>query len=104
MAGSGLPLTQGYTINIVKDRAQPAVILLNRGQSGGQRTYFVTLPTEKEEVVEEEVFLLGEGEVAEETVGWSQEEEGVCVEEAVCDGEGGADPLVCFTEVKNSLH
>jgi len=43
----GFPVTPGYTINIVKDREQSAVILLNSSSTptkGGSKTYFITVP------------------------------------------------------------
>lgn len=43
----GFPVTPGYTINIVKDREQSAVILLNSSSApfkGGSKTYFITVP------------------------------------------------------------
>jgi len=54
MAPGEIPLTQGYTINIVKDRCSPAVILLNsctEEVKGGQRqTYFITVPASHIEI------------------------------------------------------
>lgn len=41
----GYPVTPGYTINIVREKQQPAVILLNSAQSNkGAKTFYITLP------------------------------------------------------------
>jgi len=80
MTTAGLPLTPGYTINIVKDREQAAVILLNSTvavEGEGGRTYFVTVPQGGEGVVEEVV-------------------EDVC---SVQEQELVFEEQVCFTEV-----
>jgi transposase-like protein len=42
MAGTGYPVTQGYTINIVKDKAEQAVILLNPAQAS--KSFYITVP------------------------------------------------------------
>eukprot|EP00092_Neocalanus_flemingeri_P031828 GFUD01034575.1.p1 GENE.GFUD01034575.1~~GFUD01034575.1.p1 ORF type:complete len:395 (+),score=105.87 GFUD01034575.1:55-1185(+) len=42
---SGYPVTPGYTINIVKDKKQPAVILLNSASTNkGAKTFYITVP------------------------------------------------------------
>ena len=42
---AGYPVTPGYTINIVKDRKQPAVLLLNSAATTrGAKTFFITVP------------------------------------------------------------
>jgi len=39
------PITPGYTINIVKDKTQPAVLLLNPAPSGrGVKQFYITVP------------------------------------------------------------
>jgi len=47
MAGTdgGYPVTPGYTINIVKEKAQQAVLLLNPAQSNrGSKSFYITVP------------------------------------------------------------
>jgi len=100
---AGLPLTQGYTINIVKNREEPAVIMLNsmgEGLVGEARSFFVTVPESRG--LEEVTYLLGgEEEVVEDKSslpGQFQEHEEVFLEDSgVCDSNDSA--LVCFTSV-----
>ena len=44
--GSGYPVTPGYTINIVKEKAQQAVLLLNPTQTinRGAKSFYITVP------------------------------------------------------------
>jgi len=44
--GGGYPVTPGYTINIVKEKAQQAVLLLNPTQTAniGAKSYYITVP------------------------------------------------------------
>lgn len=100
---AGLPLTQGYTINIVKNREEPAVIMLNSMSEGGvgeARSFFVTVPESRG--LEEVAYLLGgEEEVVEDTSslpGGIQDHQEVFLEDSgVCDSNDST--LVCFTSV-----
>ena len=44
--GGGYPVTPGYTINIVKEKAQQAVLLLNPTQTinRGAKSFYITVP------------------------------------------------------------
>ena len=117
---AGLPLTQGYTINIVKNRylpksrfvqalikmkcrEEPAVIMLNsmgEGVVGEARSFFVTVPESRG--LEEVAYLLGgEEEVVEDStslLGGIQDNQEVFLEDSgVCDINDST--LVCFTSV-----
>jgi hypothetical protein len=92
MQQAGLPLTQGYTINLARDRQQPAMLLLSHRADPaiGGRTFSVSL--------EGEAFLAPGGEqVAEEVV---EDQNGqIFFEDGASCVEGEAASLVYFTSV-----
>lgn len=99
-------MTPGYTINLVKDRAQPAVLLLNTAPATnrGDKTFYITVP-ESGEVFEDEtgsddlVVTSGKRVDGEDNIFYFVEDS---TEEVISSEVIVEDGVTCVSEVETS--
>jgi len=88
---AGYPVTPGYTINIVKEKTQEAVLLLNSApdNTGGAKTFYITVPEIEEEIVPD-IVTSGKRKIVEDDIVYFVEDstEEVISSEVIVEEDG----------------